>query len=205
MGNVLSLIIIIPLIVVVVGLVMRVVPLRIGDIRFRDTDKDHAATIALSYAEGTYENRLGYPTGFYVYDEKSSRMPDRIVLKEAQPMGTVTDGCAVGAASMGAIGFEDGCGAGCVTTIFATIIAMPFVIVSFLDRMYRAALRSKVTFELRSDGADTVATLSLAGAGAYLMKSRYEKVFNLPELPESVRPEVPEPNEESTEPGETAT
>lgn len=192
--GILNLIIIIPLVVVTVGVGMRMFPRKIGDVRFRDTDVTYAAGIALDYAEGTYENRLGYPTGFYVFDENKSQMPQRIVLREAQPMGTVTDGCAYEASSIGAVGFDEGLGTGCITSLIAAAIATPFWIVSTLDRLYRNLLRSKVTFEFRADGADAVATLSLSGVGAYLMKPRYEKVFNPPELPESVRPWLPEPD-----------
>ncbi len=192
----------IPTVVLITGLVMRMVPRRLEAVRFEDTTQEHAAMIVLSYAEGTYENRVGYPTGFYVFDEKSSSLPAKVVLKEAQPNGTVTDGCALGTSAIGAVGFEEGCGTGCVTMMIAGIVAAPFYIISGLDRLYRTSLRSKVVVDLRPVDGDTIATVSLHGIGAFLMKERYQNVLHLPELPERLRAPLPAPSTDTppTEP-----
>jgi hypothetical protein len=174
------------LVVPAVGLCTQVIPLHLHGVIFRDTDLDHAWRIVGQYAEGTFEQRFGYPTGYFYLDEKRSREPSRILMREAQPAGAVTDGCSWQIGSVGMSGFSEGCGAGCLTLAAASMIGAPFWIVSTFDRIYRLILRSRVDVQLVASGPDTVATFAFYGPGGYSLRSRYAQVFEKPALPDTL-------------------
>lgn len=171
------------IVVPIAALCLQTMPLRLGEVVFRDTDPAHAWRLVAQYAEGTFEQRFGYPTGYFFLDEKRSVQPSRIVMKEAQPAGAVTDGCALqlSAASLG--GFEGGLAAGCLGFFAVACIGAPFFLVSALDRFFRFMLRSRVDVQLQARGTDTVASFAFYGPGGYSLRSRYAKVFEKPALP----------------------
>ena len=49
----------------VAALCMQTIPVRLGDVTFHDTELDYAWTLVAQYAEGTFEQRFGYPTGYF--------------------------------------------------------------------------------------------------------------------------------------------
>lgn len=181
--NFIQLIVYLGILVAAIGLCCRFIPMTVDNVRFRDTDEAYAAHQIGQFAEGTYENRFGFPTGFFHLRDDKSQMPRRMVFQEAQPTGSVTDGCAVGIGSFGALGFDEGCLIGMAWLFVTAIVALPFIIVSAVDRLYRKAMQSKVTIDLRSAGGDSVATMKFYGISGYLTKTRYEKAFRPPALP----------------------
>jgi hypothetical protein len=162
---------------------MQVIPRRLGDVTFRDTDPAHAWMIIGQYAQGTFEQRFGYPTGYFYVDQDRSRRPDRLLMREAQPSGAITDGCSVQISSLSLSGFEEGCGAGCLMFFTVIFIGAPFLIVSALDRFFRLILRSRVDVSLAASGPDTIATFAFHGPGGYFLRRRYAQVFEKPALP----------------------
>lgn len=170
----------------IAALCMQTMPLRIGDVRFRDTDPAHAWGLVADYAEGTFEQRFGYPTGYFYVDGKRSERPARIVMKEVQPAGAVTDGCAAELSTASLSGFEGGCLSGCMTIFVVGFIGAPFFLVSVFDRFFRFMLRSRVDIRLQASGADTIATFAFYGPGGYSLRSRYAQAFAKPVLPATV-------------------
>jgi hypothetical protein len=177
------------LVLPVIAICLQVIPRRLAGVTFRDTDPDHAWVLIAQYAEGTFEQRFGYPTGYFYVDEEKSRRPSRILVREAQPSGAVTDGCAAQLGSASLAGFDAGCMAGCLGFFVVVMLGAPFFLVSFFDRFYRLILRSRIDVALRSSGPDTVADLSFYGPGGYSMLSRYAQVFHKPVLPPSLLPQ----------------
>lgn len=171
--------------VAVVGFVCSKVPRKLEPVTFRDTAPQHAGVLVAQFAEGTFENRFGFPTGFFHVDEKKTKEPERYVFKEAQPIGTVTDGCAVNIGSMGAAGLGEGL-YGCLWMLVVGCMAAPFVLISTVDRLYRAMMRSRVQIDVRKAGADCVVTVAFYGISGYLLLSRYALAFATPKLPEGL-------------------
>lgn len=167
----------------VAGLCLQNIPKRLDDVRFRDTDQAIAYGLVAQYASGTFEQRFGYPTGYFYLDKKRSQRPSKIVMKELQPAGAVTDGCAaqLGVASLS--GFDGGCAAGCMTIFVVAFIAAPFFLISTMDRFFRFLLRSRVEITLQSEGQDTVASFAFYGPGGYALRTRYAQAFARPVLP----------------------
>lgn len=48
----------------VTAIVIQVVPVRLADITFHDTDPEHAWFRVAQYAESTSEQKFGYPSGY---------------------------------------------------------------------------------------------------------------------------------------------
>lgn len=161
----------------------QVVPRRLGEVTFHDTDLAHAWTIVAQYAEGTFEQRFGYPTGYFYIDEKRSRPPARLLMREVQPAGAITDGCSAELSSLSLSGFEGGCTTGCLGVFVIGIIGAPFFLVSVCDRFFRLVLRSRVDVSLAVAGPDTVASFAFYGPGGYSLRGRYAQAFEKPTLP----------------------
>jgi hypothetical protein len=185
------LLILVLVVVPVVAMCTQAIPLRSGDVTFRDTDPEHAWGLVAQYAQGTFEQRFGYPTGYFSVDEKRSERPRRVLIREVQPSGAITDGCSaqVGAASLS--GFDEGCGPGCLAFMVIIFIGSPFILVSMFDRFFRLVLRSRVDVGLRESGNDTVASFAFYGPGGYSLRRRYGQVFEKPALPAVVQPAAP--------------
>lgn len=132
-------------------------------------------------------------------NEKKSVEGARVVMNEAQPSGSVTDGCAVGAASLGAVGFDEGLGAGCISMMFALLVAGPFILISAADRFFRRLFRSRVDVRFTVDHSDTIASFAFYGPGGYVLSQRYAEVFATPLLPEAVFPPASGPAEQLPE------
>src|ERR1700685_771386 len=49
----------------VAALCMQTIPMRLTGVTFHDTDLPHAWELVIAYAEGTFEQRFGYPTGYF--------------------------------------------------------------------------------------------------------------------------------------------
>lgn len=158
-------------------------PMRLEDVVFRDTDPNHAWFLVAQYAEGTFEQRFGYPSGYFALDEKRSIQPARVLVKEAQPAGSVTDGAAVNLGALSTSGFEEGFGPGCLMFVAVTFIAAPFILISVLDRVYRFLFRSRVDAAIIQEGRDCRVRFSFFGPSGYSMRSRYELAFATPVLP----------------------
>ena len=165
------------------AIVVKFLPQRLEDVVFRDTDPNHAWFLVAQYAEGTFEQRFGYPSGYFALDEKRSTQPRRVLVKEAQPAGAVTDGCAINLSSMGAAGFEEGFGAGCMMLVVVMFVAAPFIVISVLDRAFRFLLRSRVDATIVQEGRDCRVRFAFFGPSGYSMRSRYELAFATPVLP----------------------
>src|SRR5260370_1569241 len=103
------LLILVFIVVPIAALCMQTIPLRLGNVTFHDTDLEHAWLIVAQYAQGTFEQRFGYPTGYFFLEEKRSRRPHRILMREAQPAGAVTDGCSLQIGQLARAGLEGGC------------------------------------------------------------------------------------------------
>lgn len=185
MGVLLDILLVLVFIVVpIAALCMQTIPLRLGEeVRFRDTDPAHAWRLVAQYASGTFEQRFGYPTGYFFLDKKRSQQPSRIVMKELQPAGAVTDGCAAQLGVAGLSGFDGGCTAGCMTILVVAFIGAPFFLVSMFDRFFRFMLRSRVEISLQAAGPDTVASFAFYGPGGYSLRTRYTQAFARPVLP----------------------
>lgn len=168
----------------------QVIPLRLEAVTFHDTDLAHAWTLVGQYAEGTFEQRFGYPTGYFYLDEKRSQQPTRILMREAQPAGAITDGCSMQLGALSLSGFEGGCGAGCLGILAIGFIGAPFFLVSAFDRFFRLVLRSRVDVSLKTSGPDVVAAFAFYGPGGYSLRSRYAHVFDKPALPASLSIDV---------------
>lgn len=184
MGVLFNILLLLVLVVVpITALCMQTIPIRLSGVTFRDTKPDYAWGLVAEYAQGTFEQRFGYPTGYFYVDEKRSQQPARVVLKEFQPSGAITDGCTaqLGAASLS--GFEGGCTAGCMTIMVVAFIGAPFFLVSTFDRFFRFVLRSRVEIQLAGSGADTVVSFAFYGPGGYSLRRRYSQVFEKPVLP----------------------
>lgn len=171
------------LIVPTAAILTQIVPIRLGEVRFRDTDLSHAWGLVHQYAAGTFEQRFGYPTGYFYLDEQRSSQPSRILMREAQPAGVVTDGCVASLGSASLSGFDGGCAAGCMGIFVIGFIGAPFFLISVLDRFFRLVLRSRVDVLLTQAGPDVTASFSFYGPGGYSLRSRYAKVFEKPALP----------------------
>ena len=167
----------------VAALCMQTIPARLGGVTFRDTKPDYAWTLVAQYAEGTFEQRFGYPTGYFYVDGKGSNQPTRVLLKEFQPSGAITDGCSAQLGSVSLSGFDGGCAAGCIGVCLIAFIGAPFFLVSIFDRFFRLMLRSRVDVQLTASGADTVAAFAFYGPGGYSLRRRYAQVFEKPVLP----------------------
>jgi hypothetical protein len=165
------------------ALCMQAIPLRLANVTFHDTDAAHAWMLVGQYAEGTFEQRFGYPTGYFYLDQKRSQQPARLLMREAQPAGAITDGCSMQLSAAGLSGFGEGCGAGCMTFFVVAIIGAPFFLVSALDRFFRLILRSRVDVRLEKSGRDAVASFAFYGPGGYSLRRRYAQVFEKPTLP----------------------
>jgi hypothetical protein len=193
-GVVLYILMVLVFIVIPAGaLCMQTIPTRLNGVTFNDTKPDYAWQLVARYAEGTFEQRFGYPTGYFYVDEKRSKQPTRVLLKEFQPSGAITDGCSAELSSMSLSGFEGGCAAGCMGVFVIACIGAPFFLVSAFDRFFRFMLRSRVEVQLGASGPDTVASFAFYGPGGYSLRSRYAQVFErpmLPDLPGEVRPVV---------------
>lgn len=185
--NLLQLIPILGLVVAIAGFGCRVVARRIEPVTFRDTSPDYAGVLVAQFAEGTFENRFGFPTGFYHLDDKRTSRPERFVYVEAQPQGSITDGCAMNIGAAGSAGLGEGV-AGCVWFVGACIVAAPFVVVSVVDRLYRTLMRSRIQIDVKADGADSTVSLAFYGISGYLLMARYRAAFAPPELPEGLAP-----------------
>lgn len=191
MGAFLNFVLILVFIVVpIAAICTQVIPVRLGEVRFRDTDLAHAWYLVAQYAEGTFEQRFGYPTGYFYLDEKRSQEPKRILMREAQPAGVITDGCAGELGAISFSGFEAGCAGGCMTMLVIGTIGAPFFLVSVLDRFFRLVLRSRVDVQLQQAGPDVVAAIAFYGPGGYSLRRRYAQVFEKPALPASLGFEV---------------
>jgi hypothetical protein len=161
----------------------QVIPVRLDNITFHDTDLNHAWDLIGLYAEGTFEQRFGYPTGYFFTDDKRSRKPARLLVREAQPTGAITDGCSMEIGALSLSGFDGGCATGCIGFFMIAIIGAPFILVSVLDRFFRLVLRSRVDVSLVASGPDAVASFAFYGPGGYSLRRRYAQVFEKPALP----------------------
>lgn len=159
------------------------IPVRLDNITFHDTDLSHAWGLIGLYAEGTFEQRFGYPTGYFSVDEKRSKQPTRLLVREAQPTGAITDGCTMEIGALSLSGFDGGCATGCIGFFMIAIIGAPFILVSFFDRFFRLVLRSRVDVSLVASGPDAVASFAFYGPGGYSLRRRYAQVFEQPALP----------------------
>jgi len=178
------LLILVFIVVPIAALCMQTIPMRLGEeVRFRDTDPAHAWRLVAQYAQGTFEQRFGYPTGYFYVDSKRSQQPSKIVMKEAQPAGAVTDGCAAQLGVAGLSGFDGGCATGCISLFVVAFIGAPFFLISAFDRFFRFTLRSRVEISLQAAGPDTVATFAFYGPGGYSLRTRYAQAFARPVLP----------------------
>ena len=177
------LLILVFVVVPIAALCMQTIPARLGNVTFRDTDPDHAWDIVHEYARGTFEQRFGYPTGYFFIEEKRSQRPNRILMREAQPAGAVTDGCSVQMGALSMAGFDGGCASGCLWLAAVAFIGAPFFLVSAMDRFFRFMLRSRVEVQLQAAGSDTVASFAFYGPGGYSLRRRYAQVFEKPVLP----------------------
>lgn len=177
------LLILVFVVVPIAALCMQTIPLRMGNVVFRDTDLEHAWRLVAQYAQGTFEQRFGYPTGYFFLEDKRSQPPHRILMREAQPVGAVTDGCSMQIGQLGLAGFDGGCGAGCLWFAAVACIGAPFWFISIFDRFFRFMLRSRVDVQLAAAGSDSVATFAFYGPGGYSLRRRYSQVFEKPALP----------------------
>lgn len=175
------------IVVLVAGVGLRIFPSRIEAIRFQDVSPAYVYGLLGSYSDGTYDGRFGYPSGFFSHNEKKSAPGQRLVFDEAQPSGAVSDGCAAGitAGGIGA-GADIGGFVGFFIAWLGFMVALPFIIVSFLDRVYRKMLRSRVDVRLTKDGTDVVATFAFHGISGYFVKAKYTRAFAPPALPLTV-------------------
>jgi hypothetical protein len=192
------------IVIPVTGLSTQVIPLKLGDVTFRDTDPAHAWILVAQYAQGTFEQRFGYPTGYFYVDEKRSQEPSRVLVREAQPAGAVTDGCSAQLTAASLSGFEGGCAAGCMTIFVVGFIGAPFFLVSTFDRFFRLLLRSRVDVRLVASGPDTSASFAFYGPGGYSLRRRYAQVFEKPVLPAALTAEAATSAQESQQSGAAA-
>jgi hypothetical protein len=181
------------LIVPIAAVSTQVIPLRIASVTFHETDLAHAWLLIGQYAHGTFEQRFGYPTGYFFADEKRSQQPTRLLIREAQPAGAITDGCSLQISEMSMAGFGEGCGPGCMMFFAVAFLGAPFLLVSFFDRIYRLILRSRVDVRLQATGSDAIASFAFYGPGGYSLRRRYAQVFEQPVLPAALAPPVTVP------------
>lgn len=192
MGVIFNILLVLVFIIVpVAALCMQTIPARLGGVTFHDTKPDYAWALVAQYAEGTFEQRFGYPTGYFYVDEKRSNQPARVLLKEFQPSGAITDGCSAQLSSVSLSGFEGGCAAGCMGFFAIAFIGAPFFLVSAFDRFFRFMLRSRVDVQLTVSGPDTVASFAFYGPGGYSLRRRYAQVFEKPVLPVTLNDATP--------------
>jgi hypothetical protein len=184
------LLVLIFVVVPVAAICMQNIPARLADVTFRDTAPGNAWHLVGQYAEGTFEQRFGYPTGYFQVDDKGTKQAERLVMREAQPAGAITDGCALQVGALGLSGFEDGITTGCLMFMAVAFVGAPFFIVSTLDRFFRFALRSRVDVRFTRSGPDTIASFAFYGPGGYALRSRYAQAFAKPELPTALT-EIP--------------
>lgn len=177
------LLILVFIVVPIAALCMQTIPLRLGNVVFHDTDLEHAWFIVAQYAEGTFEQRFGYPTGYFYVENERTQRPTRLLMKEAQPAGAVTDGCSLQLGEVSTAGFDGGCGSGCLMFCLVACIAAPFWLVSIFDRFFRFMLRSRVDVQLQGAGSDAVASFAFYGPGGYSLRRRYAQAFEKPTLP----------------------
>lgn len=166
-----------------VAVCTKTVPLRIADVTFRDTSPSYAWVLVAQYAQGTFEQRFGYPTGYFSIHDSDATRPDRLVMREMQPLGAITDGWSRRASAISRSGFQSGCIVGCFLFVVGTCIGAPFYAVSAADRFCRALLRARVDVRFTGAGPDTVASFAFYGPSAWALRGRYAKVFAAPALP----------------------
>lgn len=158
--------------------------MRLPQVIFHDTSPSYAWELVAQYAEGTFEQRFGYPSGYFFIEKARTMQPDRLSMKEMQPVGAITDGCAssVGGFSNGAL--KSGCApVGCVVAVIGICCGLPFFIASALDRFCRAVLCSRVDVRFTASAADTVVSFTFYGPSAWALRGRYAKAFDRPLLP----------------------
>jgi hypothetical protein len=189
-GFIVFLVIFFFVVVPLAGLATRVIPMRLEGVTFRDTASPVAWLLVHQYAIGTFEQRFGYPTGYFNPDDKQSEQGKRLIMREMQPTGAITDGCSASLGAVGAAGADAGM-IGCLWVMMIFTIGSPFFIVSFLDRFCRALLRSKVEVRFTQSGADTIASFSFYGPSGYVLKNRYAQAFARPQLPPTLAPPAP--------------
>jgi hypothetical protein len=177
------LLILIFIVLPIAALCMQTIPIRMGGVAFHDTDLDHAWWLVAQYAEGTFEQRFGYPTGYFYLEDKRTQRPHRILMSEAQPAGAITDGCSMQLGALGLAGFDGGCAAGCLWLGAVAFIGTPFWLVSMFDRFFRLMLRSRVDVQLQASGPDVTASFAFYGPGGYSLRRRYARAFEKPTLP----------------------
>jgi hypothetical protein len=166
-----------------VALTAKIVPAKLSAVRFSETDPTHAWALVAQFAEGTCEQRFGYPSGYFSIDSKRTEQGRRLVMQENQPSGAVTDGCAFSMGSMSFAGFDEGFGVGCMMFFVVAICAAPFIAVSAADRFFRNVLRSRIDVAVRAEGPDALVDFRFFGPGGYAMRNRYARAFAPPELP----------------------
>src|SRR5450756_394098 len=118
------------IVVPAVGVSTQVFSMRLPNVSFLDTSPDIAWDLVAQYAEGTFEQRFGYPTGYFYLDRKRSHQPSRILMREFQPAGAITDGCSTQLGALSLTGFEGGCATGCLGFFVIAFIGAPFFLVS---------------------------------------------------------------------------
>ena len=166
-----------------VALSAKFIPAKLSNVRFSETDPSHAWALVAQFAEGTCEQRFGYPSGYFSIDSKRAEHGKRLVMQENQPAGAVTDGCAFSIGAMSFAGFEEGIGVGCIMFFVVALCAAPFVVVSAADRFFRNVLRSRIDVAVRAHGPDALVDFRFFGPGGYAMRNRYARAFAPPELP----------------------
>lgn len=166
-----------------VALSAKFIPARLSGVRFSETDPSHAWALVAQFAEGTCEQRFGYPSGYFSIDSKRAEQGKRLVMQENQPAGAVTDGCAFSMGAMSFSGFEEGLGVGCMMFFVVAVCAAPFIAVSAADRFFRIVLRSRIDVAVRADGNDALVDFRFFGPGGYAMRNRYARALAPPELP----------------------
>lgn len=189
-GFIVFLVIFFFVVVPLAGLATRVIPMRLEGVTFRDTAGPVAWQLVHQYAIGTFEQRFGYPTGYFNPDDKQSQQGKRLIMREMQPTGAITDGCSASLGAVGAAGADAGM-IGCLWVMMIFTIGSPFFIVSFLDRFCRVLLRSKIEVTFTQSGADTIASFSFYGPSGYVLKNRYAQAFARPQLPPTLAPSAP--------------
>lgn len=171
------------LVVAGAGLLMRMIPVNLKNIRFADTDMEHAFYEVVGFSQGVYEGDLGFPSGFFYVDPEKTNEPSQIRIVEAEPSGSVADGCSEYIGSFAAAGLDGGGLYGCFWFMAVAAIGSPFFIVSFLDRLYRFCLKSRIEVKLRQASSDSFADFAFYGASGYLVRKRYRLALSEPPKP----------------------
>lgn len=175
-------------VVPVAALCTKTIPMRIPGVTFRDTTPSYAWELVAQYAQGTFEQRFGYPTGYFSIQDMRSTRPHQLVMLEIQPSGAITDGCSQQASDLSRGGFREGCFTGCFLFVVGMCIGTPFFLVSAADRFCRSLLRSRIDVRFSASGRDTIASFAFFGPSAWAIRGRYAKVFAKPALPLELAP-----------------